>query len=297
MTIKRTSRTQLLRPACLLLLGLGGAGGCAAYPTVKDVPVNCSVENGYEFDLVDAFDKVGNPQTLWGFSGDSICNPPAPGDASVSLAVEPIKGEARCGSTAALVLRASHCNDWGGMFGFNSLGVNGKGLDRSKYEGMSFWARAPGNTSKGFTLLLDDANTAAGVSDSRCKAYAADGGVQGQSTGTIVDQNGNVISGVVGAAPLPDQCGNSYVAPVVVTSEWAFYPVPFSSFTQTATPNRVPNSVLTETGGIPGTGLLTSALWNLILRFPKESNLELWIDNLAFYRKATPDAGPDSAPN
>jgi hypothetical protein len=82
---------------------------------------------------------------------------------------------------------------------------------------------------------------------------------------------------------------------MAVTNEWALYTIPWSNFTQGAYPNRVPNSVLTETGDVPGTGLLTSKLFSLGIRPPKEAPFELWIDKLSFYRKkANPDAGPDA---
>jgi hypothetical protein len=55
----------------------------------------------------------------------------------------------------------------------------------------------------------------------------------------------------------------------------------------------VANDVLTKTGSAPGTTLLTSTLVNLTLRIPKEANLELWIDNLGFYRKKGLASGND----
>ena len=282
--------TTMLRPG-VFLLGIGVAAGCQPYATLVDVPVDCSVEDGYEFQTpMELFEMVG--AAGWWTQGDDLATA-----GGVTATVDPIAEGARCGSHAALVLRSSHANDWGTLFGFNNFGPR----DESAYEGMSFWARAPGNTTKGFTILLDDPNTATVTTGGHCKDYSADGGVDGgnsgQMTGTIVDQNGNVISGTSTAQPLPDQCGNSYSKVLTVTTGWRFYTLPFTQFTQGPTPNRVPNEVLTETGTVAGTGLLTSALQNLVLRMPKEAVMELWIDNLSFYRKtgapaaAVADAG------
>jgi hypothetical protein len=282
--------------AGVLLLGLGGSVGCDTYPTNKSLPLNCSVADDYDFDLLADFED--GDKHFWGPSGDTLCNPAAPDagvaggkDASLSMAVEPINDSdaGRCGSTKSLVIRSAGCNDWGSLAGFNSLGSPPK--DESAREGVSFWARAPGNTSKSFSLLLDDINTATedpSTVDISIRApsncLGADGGT-GQQTATIRDTSGNVISGNSTGQPLPFQCGNSYHAGVVVTSDWQFYTIPWHAFTQDAKPNRVPNALLTETGPVPGTGLLTSKLRYLVIRFPKEADAELWIDNLGFYSK------------
>ncbi len=107
-----------------------------------------------------------------------------------------------------------------------------------------------------------------------------------------------VIMGSVADAPEPDQCGNPYAVVQVVTNDWRFYTIPFGAFQQVATPNRVPNAALTEVGPEPGTALLTKALVSLTFRMPKAATMELWIDNLTFYRKAGTgggDAGVDAA--
>jgi hypothetical protein len=311
MSLKRTLRTQLSRPAArtrtrvlllglggsagvlfagVLLLGLGGSVGCDTYSTFKDAPSNCSVENAYEFDLKNtyAFDTAADGNIFWAPSGDPLCNgndggPPR----SVSLGVETMADGPRCGSQSALVFRSANCNDWGVLAGVSGFGPK----DEHLYEGMSFWARSPGNTGKNFTIVMDDANTT--KAGGHC--LDPDGGAQGSGTVTITLSTGEVVSGTAGAASQPDWCGNSYTAAVTVTGDWRFYTIPFTTFTQAAQPNRVPNALLTETGGLPGTGLITSALENLIIRLPKESAMELWIDNLSFYKKKGSAANTDAA--
>jgi hypothetical protein len=46
----------------------------------------------------------------------------------------------------------------------------------------------------------------------------------------------------------------------------------------------VPNSVF-DAGNVPGTGLLTSGLRYFGIRMPVESEVNLWIARMAFYRK------------
>jgi hypothetical protein len=267
------------------LLALGGAVGCTAYSTHKDVPLECDVESAYDLQVVDAFETVG-PGAFW-MSADvpdaGIVQSPAP-YTYVASAVEPISDGPRCGSTAALVIRSERNNDWGSLFGINI----GTSRDASAFDGLSFWARAAGNTTNAFTILFNDPNTTLPMvaADAKCKDYGVDGG-----TAPVLDGTGMVIPGTVTDAPEPDQCGNAYAAIQVVTNDWRFYRIPFSAFQQGATPNRVPNSVLTEVGPEPGTALLTSSLLSLTLRMPKAATMELWIDNLSFYRAATGTGG------
>jgi hypothetical protein len=162
--------------------------------------------------------------------------------------------------------------------------------DASDYQGISFWARAPVGTSNGFTIWLDDPNTAA-VTNGYCKAYSSgtDGGSPGYTTPSFYDPITNTfVSGDSTSSKLPDQCGNGYGTVMVVATDWRFYTIPFSQLMQSALPNRVPNSLLTHTGSTPGTTLLTNALTGLGMRLPSEAQMELWMDKLSFYRKKGP---------
>lgn len=306
MSLKRISRAQLLRLAGLAcaLLGLVGAVGCSAYPSLRNEPINCSADSDYEFD----------PSTV---STNMRCDrdsTPDSGQSAPSLAT--IEGGGRCGSNVALEISLVHNNDWGAHCPFISFiinyGTSDAGTstslprDESAWEGLSFWARAPGNVSKGFTVYLDDANTT--VMDlnytpgGHDKIYsAADGGLGGSTINAATDPaTGQVISGAAIASRQPDETGNnkgnSYYAVMLVTSEWVFYTIPWKQFTQQPYPNRVPNSILTETGDVPGTGLLTNQLYGLTIGPPKEAPFDLWLDQVTFYRKKGhgPDAGPDA---
>lgn len=301
MDIKRASRIES-RPVVGLLLWIaaGCAVGCTAYPTLKNLPLDCTVEDRYQFQMVDTFETVGVGSDVAGIwmSGDTAT-------ANLSANVEAMTDGTRCGSTAALVLRSVHNNDWGSLFG-DYLFPGTAGRDESMYEGMSFWARAPGSTTKNFSILLGDPNTnCLGTPDSmtgvcpappgaNCKTYVTPDGGTSAPVGTLYDPStGMAVSGTTTASPPPDACGNAYSTVAVVTTDWHLYTIPFGLFQQANTPNRVPNSVLTKIGTAPQTALLTSALMVLTLRMPKEANMELWIDNLGFYRKKPAGAGND----
>ncbi len=303
MTLRRTLAVRLTRAvgaaaAGTLLFGLGGVLVCSPYATLKVVPIDCTADDGYDFlSLSNTNDAVGG-SNWWG-SGDT---PPPDGGTSHAIStVEQIPDGGRCKeSQLADVLHSSHYNDWGSLFGYNSFNATGA----ENYEGLSFWARAPGNTTKGFTILLDDANTAAPDPNnpsvvSYCIPVDPDAGTQGQGGGNIYDPStGTIISGSTSAAPLPNQCGNDYSTTMQVTSEWRFYTIPFGEFQQANKPNRVPNAELIDAGNVAGTGLLTSKLRLLLLRVPAEAEMELWIDNLAFYKKkpgADAGTGADAA--
>jgi hypothetical protein len=81
---------------------------------------------------------------------------------------------------------------------------------------------------------------------------------------------------------------------MLVTSEWVFYTIPWKQFTQQPYPNRVPNSILTETGDVPGTALLTNQLYGLTIGPPKEAPFDLWLDKVTFYRKKGHAPGADA---
>ena len=276
-----------LARAAAVALALGSALGCTAYATYKPpVPPDCSVMNAYDIDTIDAefmmawSSKDGTP------------------DASMSTDAGTLADGPLCGDTNVLVVNANHNNDWGSLFGFYAFGRK----DESTREGLSFWARAPGNTGKAFTVLLDDLNTydpyvkctadggtvlPPGDAGAFCTTYCnLDAGSTG--TPTIYDPSSGMIlsSGTSVAPPPANACGNEYSTEVVVTGNWQFYTIPFDQFQQTPSkPNRVPNAVFTETGTAPGTTLLTSAIMNMIFRFPKESAEDLWLSHLGFYSR------------
>jgi hypothetical protein len=283
MSFRRTSE--------VFLFALGGAFGCNAYPTLRPVPVDCTADAAYDIQYIYTFDTVAS--TNFYGSGDHL-------DADVSTApvIQPLTDGPRCGSTNALLLHTDHNDDWGSLFGIYSFGPR----PESAYQGLSFWARSPGNTSKAFTVLLDDTNTEnlaqpamcsldAGTPPSPvdggsavCKNYCMPDGGTGGASYAINTLTGQPIGGVTTNAPPPDACGNSYYVVAQVTSGWQFYTFPFTAFRQLAEPNRVPNANFPDTESTPGTHLLTSALMGLTFRMPPEADMNLWLSHLGFYR-------------
>ncbi len=294
---------RLGRTAVVFFVALGGAFGCNAYPTLRPVTVDCTADSAYDVQYIYTFDTVST--TNFYGSGDHL-------DADVSSmpVIQPLTDGARCGSSNALLLHSEHNNDWGSLFGIYSFGPR----DESAYQGLSFWARSPGNTSKTFTILLDDKNTEnlaqpaiCGLDGGTppptpvdsgtvvCKNYCMpDGGTGGVSY--AVDQNGQIVGGATMNAPPADACGNGYYFVAQITSDWQFYTFPFTAFNQLPQPNLVPNAHFPDTESTPGTHLLTSALMGLTFRMPPEANMDLWLSHLGFYRaKVGAGGGGDGA--
>jgi hypothetical protein len=301
MSLKRKMLVELPRAVGvaavgLVFLGAGGVVVCSSYSTYKDLPIDCSPASGYEF-----YSKATDPDktrdlTLdnfpdgWYASADTTA-----GVAKLSVA-DPIPDGEVCQNTKAVVLISSHTNDWGSLFGPWDFGNTAQ--NASDWEGIAFFARAPGSAAKSFSISLSDDNSEAttpGRQDpdagtGRCTNYISDGGTSSQTGGgsTGIDpQTGTPLSGSgTTRAPYPDECGNGYTVAMEVTSKWRFYTIPFGDLQQASNPNRVPNAVF-QAGTVPGTGLLTSALRHLVIRGVKAADMELWLTNVAFYRKKT----------
>lgn len=272
-------RGRRLARAGVVVLALGGAVACTPYATLRTLPTDCDVTDAYEFMNIDNFEGEASPH-FFPTSDDT------PGSVlSLTLATPP--GGTRCGSMEAMEIQSSGNNDWGSLTGFSNFGS----VDASAYEGISLWAEAPGSSNRAFTMLLDDPNTYNMNMTPMPPIYyctpvpTEDGGTGVQVT--IIDSvTGMVLSSGTSTAPVPpDGCGNDYSTVVQVTGVWQFYTIPFGDFQQSNMQNKVPNGALGVTGTAPGTALITSALKTFTLRFPKGIYTNLWVDDIAFYRK------------
>jgi hypothetical protein len=287
---------QIARAGALLVV-LGGAAGCAAYPTHKPpVPVDCTVENRYDIESIDA-------EFMMPWASPDQMN----GGATMTAAVTPLPDGSLCGDTTAFLMQGANNNDWGSLAGFYSFGPH----DESSRTGLSFWARISGNVDPTFNILIDDYNTYdpyitctadAGaippIPDSgvNCTTYCTSDGGAGSTMVIQVDQNGTPISSGTSTVAYPSNgCGNAYQLqqPVVVTADWRFYTIPFYMFQQPHDARRVSsdNPSLNEQGTAPGTPMLTNRIDNMTFRFPKGGPVELWIDRLGFYRPKAGDGG------
>lgn len=220
--------------------------------------MDCSANDAYEQRVLQDMEGA----LSWFNFGDST-----PGGFNL-MEQRPIT-EGRCGSAAALVLTVTGHTDWGAGFGEFATGT--AGVDASGYEGISFWARAPGfGRSRGFLLTVHDRNTDAdgGVCMERMAEDVASGGFTYNEAGMIVPLGGEL--------PAPDDCGNGFQRVVTAQRDWQLHTLPFGSFQQTANPNLIP------------TGIDRSGLYQFAINVPKDSNIELWIDDLALYRRRAP---------
>ncbi|HVV50226.1 MAG TPA: hypothetical protein VHO06_11240 [Polyangia bacterium] len=287
-----------VKVAVALACALGGTLGCTAYATKKSLPIDCSVMNAYDLD-----NAVDNDFGYIFGAND------ATRDASVGHSVDTIPDGPICGDKTALHITGVSFNDWGSLFSFYQFTK----LDEATREGMSFWARAPGESNKGITVLLDDPNTKnwsancmadggvkvaipPGDAGAYCTTYCTpDAGSGTTATAPVYDPaSGAPLSSGNSTAQLPaNACGNSYQIELSLTSDWKFYTIPFAEFQQQPNQDRVPNPSLEMVGPAPGTAMLTQALWELTVRMPKGAPYEFWFDRVGFYSKKTTDGGSD----
>ncbi|MEO8180270.1 MAG: hypothetical protein ABI895_15650 [Deltaproteobacteria bacterium] len=240
---------------------------CSGGPARPEPEVDCSVEDDYELSILQPMEGT---TASWYSYGDTT-----PG-ATNSVGLQPIPA-GRCESTAALVIRSRGYHDWGSGFGEYQTAM--APVDATGYEGVSFWARAEGfGTSSGFLLTVGDRKTSpAGMV---CVEPTTEDLVSGEYT---YNQQGMIVP--VGTRLTgTNDCGNSFQVAVFAHREWYLHRVPFESLVQMANPSRSP------------TGIDRTGLYLFGLAVPKDSNLDLWIDDLGLYRHRAPDgAAPAQA--
>jgi hypothetical protein len=206
----------------------------------------------------------------------------------------------RCGETTAGVFRARGFSDWGAFFADYSTVSQSIIPDRRTgggWEGISFWARTSFESDRSFFFLVDNAHTAEVVpaeeeAEQRAAALAAastdagaGSGDAGAGTPTYVspnqcvpeikDEEGNGTGEYPPGTDAADTCGNAYVHTVTTSEHWQFFTLPFSEFIQDrARPN------------VRKDGFDTSVqLVRLTIRFSVEADIELWMDEVALYRR------------
>jgi hypothetical protein len=306
----RRASTNRLTALTATLLGLATAA-CSASSRSPE-PTDCSAGEAYElsaplrtFEIADegwftGADPTGatappvesdtNPECATGGGGTGGTNAAggtatagtggvASTSASISVMVEPIEDGGRCGSANAMVLRSAGHTDWGSLFGdWKLASAPGTAFcetcgpwDATGYEGLAIWARSTGGDGS-VTLLLDTWQTSASGTagfaqpGEVCKIdCSADSGTQS------IDELGNVTSQTY-VSP-PGTCGNSFQRVLTLTSQWQLHILPFGSFYQDLKPNLSPD------------GVDPSHINGLTIRTAKEASVELWVDDIAFYRR------------
>ncbi len=260
--------------AALRCTAFGAALLCACSSNVESRPyeLDCNVNDAYEFSVMQPLEGAGTMSTWFAF-GDNT-----PGFLR-TVELREIPG-GRCESTTALVLTAIGHTDWGAGFGeyqMPTAPVNAEG-----FEGVSFWARAPlPHTSEGFLVTVNDRNTIMnGMVCTQPMVTAGGGAYTYNEAGMIVPVGGDL--------PSANDCGNAFQRVVNVTRDWQLYLLPFESFQQQAQPNR------------SATGIDPSGIYQFTFNIPKDSIVELWIDDLGVYRRRTdeaPEPGGSVEPN
>jgi len=248
--------------------GLLGCGllGCSGGPARPAPEVDCSVDGDYDFMILQSMEGT---TASWFNFGDAT-----PG-ATDAVGLQPIPA-GRCESTTALVVTSHGHTDWGAGFGEYQTAM--APVDASGYDGVSFWARAEGfGTSSGFLLTINDVHTS--VDGMLCVAPMTEDLVGGAYT---YNEAGMIVP-LGGRLPSANDCGNGFQRAVFAHREWYLHRLPFESFLQTPNPNRSP------------TGIDRSALYSFALNIPKDSNIDLWIDDLGLYRNSAPAAAPEQA--
>ncbi len=289
----------------LLISGLfpfGGSVGCNPFPEREEPPVDCAVGDGYDIDIPFLeFENPGNNTWFPAVDGTGLvsCDHPkavegsetevyeglggapsrilcdGPRRAQATTSIESIPDGPRCGSEYAMRLTARRNNDWGCLFGDHVLARSS--FDASEFDGISLWARAAPSTGKSITVLLNDKYTTNITSDDGSLNPAFESAcvdeepeIDGVRGAELAGQPGVTLPGYV---PSKNACGNSHQLQLRVTEDWKWYRLPFDSFSQDPLPNR------------RFEGVDRASLRGMIIRVPKDTVFDLWIDDVAYYRE------------
>ena len=231
-------------------------------------PLDCSADAGLELLPIGV---EGDASWWFAFSDDTRLN--AHSDerrGPLSVGYENVPDElTRCDASAS-VERALHFvaagnNDWGAGFSHWRSAIDEtlpRLADGSGYRGLSFWALARGD--KAFTLAFNDANTSGTLALADLDAGR--------------EPRCEPLPPLDSELPLPDperQCDNAFEVRVLASAQWQFFRIPWSSLLQP------------RNGAIPHIepqGIDRAAVFQMNLRFPKDSTNELWVMHLNWYR-------------
>lgn len=299
------TRAGLLLRFGFLCCGLAAAAGCETKARVTAGAVDCTQGDAYEFLGISDF--TGG-QAGWYLYADATPGGIPDPTVTSNINVTQLEPPGRCGDMGIIELQASGHNYYGSGFGDYMHNADNARANGTGYEGISFWARSPGNTDKTFLLYVDDGRTIvlppapedggalpramAGDQDldgdglvgpgdiargTRCRLPPPQalgepacyrGGAQPPSTPTRV--------------PEPDECGNQFHTYVTTTPDWKLFLIPWSQLVQWPCPNRLAG------------GFDYADLAKIEIKFIQGSTYDLWLDNIAFYRRRSLDAGTGS---
>ncbi len=269
-------------PSAALLLAALPLTACSGGPAGEVEGIDCSVEDDYEFRIILPL-ELDTADLYWYGYGDST-----PGAQRLDEPpTVPIPEGPRCNSSGALRLLTTGHKDWGAGYGEWATAsvlsdgmvadpdpaamagaTIGTGVDVREYDGISFWARAAGDgMSRGFMMTIQDRNTH--PNGMVCR----EAGEAEIAAGTHTVNEAGMTVPIGAALPGPEDCGNGFMAVVTGYPQWHLHTIPFEAFIQTAQPNRVP------------AGVDRSGLFQFTINIPKDTNIDLWIDDLGVYRR------------
>jgi hypothetical protein len=291
----------MTRIASLVCSGALLAAGCATKPRAATSTVDCAQAEAYEFRSISDF--TGGQAGWYQYADATPGGVPDPTVTS-NVAIVLLDPPGRCGDTGIIELEASGHNFYGTGFGDYVHNDQGSRANGAGYDGISFWARSPGNTDKTFLLSVDDGQTIV------LRPPAPDAGLLPAATPADQDLDGDGFVGPGDIArgtrcrlpptetlvrvacyssatlppaaatrvPEPDECGNQFHAYVTTTDDWQLFLLPWDELVQWPCPNRL-------SGGIDPADIA-----GFTITFIQGSTYDLWLDNIAFYRRRL-DAG------
>ena len=302
---------------CGVLLVAPACGKDIRRPAASSV--DCTVADAYEFKPFALF-EYGDPG--WYLYTDKTPGgvPHIPGGVPIPAIDSNVPvtqlNPPRCGSTGALELEAYGNNYWGAGFADWQHNAQSGEADGHEYQGISFWARSPGNTDKTFLLRVDDRRTFVtqksppdggtlpaavpgdqdldhdglpdGDQDLDGDGLLGPGDIAGdtdcklppaQKIGDPACYYGGVQApDAVTRVPQPGECGNPFHTYVTTTEDWQLYLLPWSRLVQWPCPNRL-------AGGID-----PAHIRKIEVRLEQGTHYDIWLDDIQFYRLRA-DAG------
>jgi hypothetical protein len=287
----------MTRPAPLLCFGalaVASAASCATKPRLAVSTDYCAEADAYEFRNISDFTSG---QSGWFLYADNTPGGVPDPAANSNVQVVQVDPPGRCGDTGMVELQAYGHNFYGTGFGDYAHNQASSRADGTGYDGISFWAKSPGNTDKTFLFTVDDGRTI------KLSLDPTDGGLP---VATPADQDldgdgfigpGDIARGTrcrippstklaspacyaggtqppstTSRVPEPGECGNQFHTYVTVTAEWQLYRIPWAELVQWPCPNRLE-------GGIDHADIA-----EMEILFIQGSVFDLWLDNIAFYR-------------
>jgi hypothetical protein len=260
------------------------ACGCSAVSPRPKKALDCSVKDAYDFSNI--FNFANGTSNWYQFADSTPGGVPDVADAGSNVLVANVEAPGDCGDPGdlgALELKAYGHNFYGTGFGDYQHNNSSSHAIGTGYDGISFWARSPGDTDKTFMLYVDDGRTIVLTPD------ATDGGptlgpgdtVPGsycqlpppQSLGTPACYYGGALPPAMATrVPQASECGNQFHTYVTTTADWQLYLIPWTELVQWPCPNRLDGGI--DIGDIR----------QIEIKFLQGTNYDLWLDNIEFYR-------------